>query len=299
MSRGISELGVVAIRDISVLISILLLATVFAIVDASVVEKSFETGGYFVSYQLSSGEAEPGSELTLNVTIDSKVLNYDFELWIEPSEPLSVTKDGYIHYSELSVGERRKETFVVNVPASVEEDETYVIHLSTQSHDNLPGLLGRLGDPVEYFFDTTDNIGYALETTIVLRAGLVISDISIGAPTISSIKFTFTVAVENDGTGLASNVEAGIDLPEGLSLAEENEIILLGDIDPNGQKTTTWTLVGEAGTYTVEVIISASNSDSVSTTKDVTVTHWLWVVGPIVAILIFLVLVVGKMKDWW
>lgn len=258
------------------------------------VTNHFKTEGWTVDYELPFDETEPGSVLTLNVTIEAKVHNYDFELLVRVDEPLKLSENR-VSYPELSVGDFRRECFTISVPSEVQSDEVYVINLRASSHSN-PAGIGGLRSPLdflEYVFDTVEKPEHALKLTIVLRPQLKITDLW----TVSDLPFTFiegrdftvSTTARNEGTGPAKNVQAQILLPEGLSLSHGDETILLGDIAPGNEKIATWRVKAHWGEiFKLETVISAENSEPISATKEVGVTPF--VVITIAAIIILAIL---------
>jgi len=78
-------------------------------------------------------------------------------------------------------------------------------------------------------------------------------------------EFTVSVKVTNDGSLKAENVSVKIEVPEGLTLVNESDTAILGDIEPGESVIANWTVkADEAGTYTFNATISASNYETFS-----------------------------------
>jgi len=178
---------------------------------------------------------------------------------------------------------------------------SYSIHLRAQSHNNPPGPLGRILDAPEYIFDTVESPQHVLEIIIVLKPSLTISDLSVDQLIFDQTEFTLTVIVKNEGKGIASNVKAEINMPEGVVLMQGDKTLKLGDIDPGSQKIASWKLSGAAGMHAVNITASASNFNPIYYTGQISIISRIMVIIPIVAFIagIIVVFIIGKTKDWW
>jgi len=265
-------------KKLSYVIILLSLFPVTSTVNASELNFLYETDEWTLKYEFSKSKVEPGNTITLTIEIESKTKNYDFKLWIKPSDPLSVDRilgsGSNIHYPELDASETREDTFTISVPSSVTVGETYIIHIKAQSHTNARTLNQRLpGDRVETSFNSEDYSAYVQTVEIVLLPEIEIkSDFGF---ILKDMTNTFTIIVINNGRGTANDVVLNIHLPNEFIFLQGEESAQRVSIQANKQITYEWKVkTPKTGSYNVDVTVLFSNHDTIEESYDVSVLPW-------------------------
>jgi len=281
MIGPVNTFGKKMFRTMKKLRYVIILLSIFPVtstVNASELNFLYETNEWILKYEFSKLKVEPGDTITLTIEIESITKNYDFRLWITPSDPLSVDgaldSGSNIHYPELDASEIREDSFTINVPSSLTVGETYMIHIKAQSHTNARSLNQRLPwDNVETSFNSEDNSAYVQTVEIVFLPeieikrdfGLILKDTT----------NTFTITVINNGRGTANDVVLNIHLPNVFILLQGEESTQRVSIQVNKQITYEWKVkTPKTGSFNVGVTFLSSNHDIIEHSYDVSVLPW-------------------------
>jgi len=290
--------------------AILILAIVAHPVSAATTSNQFSTDAWIVKYALSSSNAEPGSSLSLRVEIEAKKTTYDFELWVVPSSPLTLRRQGsddaHVKYTQFSAGERHIELFTISVPTSVKHSEIYAVNIKAQSFAS-PAALGVIRLPgvvPDYSYDTANDPVRMLSVTIVTLPRLALSVPSSRISVRRGDELTVKATVSNTGTGTAEGAKLIIDAPHGIELIELSGFTNEIDIKPS--QTLSITLILRAATegdFLVRLTISCRNGEPASQAVSVRVeappseatknwpVDWSWLIVPLAFVIPLVVLV--------
>jgi len=290
--------------------AILILAILAPPVSAAATSNQFSTDAWIVRYVLSSSTAEPGSSLSLRVEIEAKKTSYDFELWVVPSSPLTLQRQGsddaHVKYSQFSAGERHIELFTILVPTSVKHSEIYAINIKAQSFAS-PAALGVIrlpGVAPDYSYDSANDPVRMLSVTIVTLPRLALSAPSSRISVKRGNEFTVKATVSNTGSSIAEVAKLIVDAPHGIELVEVSGFTNGTDIKPS--QTLSITLILRAtkeGDFPVRLTISCRNGEPASQAVSVKVeappsepttnrpVEWVWLIVPLAFVIPLVVLV--------
>lgn len=201
-----------------------LLLVISPVAYATSASTQYSSDAWTITCSLSSQSAEPGAHLTLKLEISAKETSYDFELWVSPTSPLSVSREGsqdsHVKYSQLLAGERHLETFTISVPNTVKDSEIYGINIKAQSFSS-PPLLGAIrlpGLPPDFQIDTSTQSESMFTVTIVTVAVLTMGQASVPNSVTRGDTFTASATVVNSGTGTAKAASLAISTSSGLEV---------------------------------------------------------------------------------
>jgi hypothetical protein len=221
-----------------ILLAVLTLMMTSPITYASSVSREYSSNAWTISCNLSSESAEPGTSLTLNVEIGAKKTSYDFELWVSPTSPLSVTlegsQDSHLKYSQLLAGERHLEAFTINVPTTVKDGEIYGININAQSFSS-PPLLGAIRLPgirPDFQIDTSSQPESMFKVTVVTVAVLAVGQASFPNSVARGDTFTVSITLLNTGTGTAKAGSVAISASSGLEVLDVTGFVNGSDVQP-------------------------------------------------------------------
>lgn len=229
--------------------------------------KEYSSDAWIVSCNLSSQSAQSGARLTLDIEISAKKTSYDFELWVSPSSPLSVTlegsQDSHLKYPQLLAGERHLETFTIAIPSTVKESEIYGINIKAQSFSS-PPLLGAIrlpGLPPDFQIDTSSKPESMFTVTIITVAALALGQASVPNSVTRGDTFTASITLVNTGTGTAKAGTLSISTSSGLEVLDVTGFINGSDIRPGQAADIMISLRAlEEGAQKIDLSLSSPNA---------------------------------------
>jgi len=256
-----------SLKLLFVVFTLLLVTTNY--VCAIEVSREFSSDGWKVRYVLSSDAAEPSSLLTLNLEIEAKMNSYDFELWVSPTPPLTVSRQGssdpHVKYSEFKAGERHLEVFTISVPSTVKEKEIYSITIRAQSFSS-PAAFGAVrlpGLPPDYQYDTSSDPSKMLFVRITVIPHLVVGETSAPASVTRGDTFSVTITFANKGTGVAEAGRILVSSSIGLKLLSVTGFTNGSNIQPGHSVVLTLSLQAvKDGAQSLDTVLMSSNADS-------------------------------------